>query len=86
MKRFAPYGNLRNAAVPVTMPLWNVGMNEKRRRKLPASRLSLQQRFDFGCHLLFIDDPKPAPDDLAIGIDQHVLRLRGDIQLSSDVV
>ena len=46
----------------------------------------MQQAFDFGSDVVFVQTAKPPPDDCPIGINQHILRLRGNAQLPSYVI
>ena len=52
----------------------------------PAPSLALDQSFDLGSDAGLVQDTEPAPDNLSLRIDKHVLCLRGDSELAPDVV
>ena len=55
-----------------------------RREELPSSRvLALQQIIQLVPDAGVIENAKPARDNFAVGIDQDVLRLRGQAQLGA---
>lgn len=53
---------------------------------LRKTRLSLQQRFQFGAYARLVQYPEPLLHDFAVSANQNVLRLRGNAQFTPNAV